>query len=316
MVRVLSRTYNGPLYQVRIGSSSTNTGTGGTLTDVLKTADGFANVAAQDAACGATICTVSILYDQSGHGNHLKVAPKGGPNGSPTTAEDDYESSATKGVVSVGGRQLHSLYTAAHEGYRLAAKGNGMPLGNSDQGIYMLADGTHSGIPCCFEFGNVVTNPLTYGISTALFFGTAYWGSGAGAGPWVMADFEAGVWAGGSMPGDQGWGGLTGTRLPNPNNPSLKVPFALGMLKTSSLKYAIRVADLQQTGDLTTAYDGGSPKAPRDWENQGGIVLGVGADNSNNSFGTFYEGAITAGRPSATTDTAVLQNIRAVGYGK
>ena len=128
-----------------------------------------------------------------------------------------------------------------------------------------------------------------------------------------MGDFEGGVWAGGSQAGDAGRGAFDDEHLPNGNNPSLKVPFALGMLKTSPGQYAIRAADLQQTTTLATAFDGGSPKP---WDNQGGIVLGVGSDNSNVSFGTFYEGAITAGRPSDTTDAAVLKNLRAVGYGK
>jgi hypothetical protein len=49
---------------------------------------------------------------------------------------------------------------------------------------------------------------------------------------------------------------------------------------------------------------------------QGGIVPGVGADNSNSSFGTFYEGAIVSGYPSTTTDLAVLNNIKAVKCSK
>jgi hypothetical protein len=51
-------------------------------------------------------------------------------------------------------------------------------------------------------------------------------------------------------------------------------------------------------------------------DNLGGIVLGVGGDNSNNSWGTFYEGAILAGYPANTTDDAVLKNIQSAGYGK
>jgi hypothetical protein len=93
----------------------------------------------------------------------------------------------------------------------------------------------------------------------------------------------------------------------------MKVPFAFGILKTSSGKYAIRVADAQKATDLTTAYDGASPKT---WNNEGGILLGIGGDNSNNSWGTFYEGAVTAGRPSDATDLAVLKNVIAVGYTK
>jgi Alpha-L-arabinofuranosidase B, catalytic len=45
-------------------------------------------------------------------------------------------------------------------------------------------------------------------------------------------------------------------------------------------------------------------------------VLDAVGDNSNNSFGTFYEGAITVGRPSDATDLAVMQNVQAAGYGK
>ena len=90
------------------------------------------------------------------------------------------------------------------------------------------------------------------------------------------------------------------------------VPFAFGILKTSSGKYAIRVANAQ-SGSLTTAYDGNSPKQ---WTNGGAILLGIGGDNSNSSAGTFYEGVATSGRPSDATDALVLQNVQAAGYGK
>jgi hypothetical protein len=50
--------------------------------------------------------------------------------------------------------------------------------------------------------------------------------------------------------------------------------------------------------------------------NQGGIVLGVGGDNSNNSWGTFYEGAIISGYPTNETDVAILKNVQAAGYGE
>lgn len=303
MVRALSKSYTGPLYQVRNGSSAMNTGTGGMTKDIGITADGFADSAVQDAFCNGSTCTISLLYDQSGNKNNLKVAPKGLSAGGTYAAMDDFESSATKGSLTVGGHKVYSLYMAAREGYRLTAKGAGMPLGDSDQGVYMLADGTHSGTACCWDFGNVTTDPTKYHTMNTLFLGTGFWGKGAGNGPWFLGDFEAGVWAGGS--GD--------SSAVNANNPTVKVPFALGMLKTSSGKYAIRVADLQTATDLTTAYDGNSPKP---WDNQGGILLGIGADNSNNSWGTFFEGAITAGRPSNDTDLAVMKNVQATGYGK
>jgi len=300
MVRVLSSAYTGPLYQVRKGAGLQNTGTGGTTQDI-GAKNGFGDSAAQDAFCGTDTCTVSKLYDQSGRGNHLKVAPKGTTSGGAFAGMDDFESNATKGALMVGGHRVYSLYMAAREGYRLTAVGSGMPLGTASQGIYMLADGKHYGTQCCWDFGNVSTNPMTYHTMNTLMLGKAYWGSGSGAGPWFMADLEGGVWAGGS-------GSATTV---NPNNPSMALPFAFGVLKTSSGQYAIRAAN-GQSGSLTTAYDGAAPKI---LDNQGGIVLGVSSDNSNNSFGTFFEGAITAGRPSDATDAAVLLNVQAAGYG-
>jgi hypothetical protein len=96
----------------------------------------------------------------------------------------------------------------------------------------------------------------------------------------------------------------------------MSVDFAFGIVKTSgsgnASQYAIRAANAQ-SGDLANAYDG--PSA-RQWDNKGGIVLGVGGDNSNHSYGTFFEGAITAGRPSDATDAAVLKNVQAAGYVK
>jgi non-reducing end alpha-L-arabinofuranosidase len=313
MVRALSRSYTGPLYQVRSGSSAMNTGMGGLLRDIGMTADGFADTATQDTFCSGTICTVSLLYDHSGNGNHLPVAKRGRPEGGTFAAMDDFESAADKGTLMIGGRKVYSLYMNAREGYRLMSVGRNMPLGSASQGIYMLADGMHYGMACCWDFGNVTTDPLQFATMNTLFFGVAFWGKGAGSGPWMMADFEGGVWAGGSLPGDPGWGGLAAPGPANTNNPSLKVPFAFGALKTSTNEYALRMADMQSATSLTTAYRGALPK-PMD--NKGGIVLGVAGDNSNNSFGTFYEGAIVAGYPTDATELAVFNNIRAVGYSR
>ena len=47
---------------------------------------------------------------------------------------------------------------------------------------------------------------------------------------------------------------------------------------------------------------------------QGGVLLGTGGDNGNGSSGTFYEGVITAGRPSEATTDAVQANIVAAHY--
>jgi hypothetical protein len=115
-----------------------------------------------------------------------------------------------------------------------------------------------------------------------------------------MADFEGGVWAGGS--GDSGY--------VNSSLPSSNFDFAFGILKNTTTNYAIRVGSAQ-SGGLTTAYDGATPKTLL---LNGAIILGIGGDNSNHSWGTFYEGVVTAGRPEDATDEAVLGNVQAVGY--
>jgi len=312
-IRALSKTYTGFLYQVRNGSSSMNTGSGGQTKDIGITADGFADTATQDTFCSGSICTFSLLYDQSGNGNNLKVAPAGLSGGGTYAAMPDWESSATKDSLTLSGHKVYALYMNAREGYRLTAVGKGMPTGAKAQGIYILADGTHSGTACCWDFGDVSTDPTVYTTMNTVFFGTGFWGLGAGNGPWFEGDFEGGVWAGGAAAGDPGGSGHT---VANNNNPSMKVQFAFGVVKTSPpTNYAIRVANgnLPTATALTTAWSGAGPKT---WNNSGGILLGIGSDNSNNSFGTFYEGAITNGQPSDSTDTSIFTNVQAAGYGK
>ena len=93
--------------------------------------------------------------------------------------------------------------------------------------------------------------------------------------------------------------------------------FALGFHKSdprmSELKWALRMADVTTAAAVTTAYEGA---LLRPVFNGGGVVLGINSYNSNDSWGTFYEGAIVAGFPAEDTDHAVLQNIKAVGYGR
>jgi hypothetical protein len=48
---------------------------------------------------------------------------------------------------------------------------------------------------------------------------------------------------------------------------------------------------------------------------QGAIILGIGGDNSAQSVGTFYEGAITLGYSTDAADDAVQADIVAARYG-
>ncbi len=346
MVRALYSAYDGPLYQVRRGATNVpdpyrnSTGQGGELLDIGVTADRFANAAAQDAFCGSEPCTVSVIYDQSPMGNHLTRGPAGCFTGAEgTAAEDDYESDAAAHRLTVGGHDVYALYTRPHEGYR-NNDAVGTAQGTESQGVYMVADGTHYGNPCCFDFGNA-SRETCYGqtgIMNALMLGTGFWGMGEGPGPWMMADFELGVWAGGyhgifpgmvdyingQLPPGMDPITLVGTEIPEDEilweqNPSMNYPYVFGALTTEYVEaearshYAIRSGNATAGNTLATAYD--------DWTEiefvqEGAIILGIGGDNSNFSYGTFYEGAMTAGRPTEATDQAVYANVQAARYGQ
>jgi hypothetical protein len=302
-VRLLSSKYSGPLYQVRMGGS--NSGTGGTLKDIGLIAGGvFADGPSQDTFCGASACSISKLYDQSGKGNDLTVEGAGCYVKTP-----DHESNAKGHSVTVSGHKVYGLYTVSMDGYRNDTA-TGLPLGTAAQGVYEVVDGTRSNTGCCWDFGSARRdNCYTGGTGTmdTIFFGKSFWETGAGNGPWFMADFEGGVWTGGSAKTAAGQNGT---------DPSVTWDYAFGIVKTNTMgntpQWAMRVGNAQ-SGGLTTAYDG---QAPANWNLQGAVVLGTGGDNSNGSFGTFFEGAITSGRPSDATDLAIQQNAQAAGYGK
>jgi len=334
-VRVLLSTYKGPLYQVRKGGTNNvfkgnqpagtvGGTTGGTTQDIGATADGFADAAAQEAFCGTATCSFSRLYDQSGKGNDLTQSPAGTYEPGP-----DYEVPATHSLM-VGGHKVYVVYFpnppslpsgSAPSGYGYRNnKTTGMPKNSDPQGVYMLADATHVGNGCCFDFGNAETNNGNgpTGDMAALNLGTSYWGQGAGTSPWFEGDFEAGVWAGGSSCPTPGSGQLTcNGRTANPQNPSMKgIAYAFGILKTGTASsmpvYTLKAGNLT-AGTLVTAYNG---VAPAEWQLQGAVVLGTGGDNSNSSWGTFYEGAVTAGQPSDSVDQTIEANVAAAGYGK
>ena len=313
-VRRLLSAYTGPLYQIRTGSSNQNTGSGGATRDIGQTADGFADAAAVDAACAGTICTVSLLYDQSGRGSHLPVAKAGVMFAGPMGALDDFESSATTEPLTVGGHKVYPLYMETRQGYRLARLGDGLPRRMDPQGIYMLADGTRAGPGCCWDFGNGPPDAIHFDTASALNFGSGSAAAGSGDGPWFRADISGDLWAGDSR--------ASGGAPPNPNNPSLEVKFALGLLKTrpsasattaTMTEWALRMADVTTAGAVTTAYQGVPPALVL---HAGSVILGIDGNNSNYGRGTFYEGAIVAGLPADDTELSVLRNIQAVGYGR
>ncbi len=292
-VRALFSAYNGSLYQVRRKSDSKTTNIG-TLT-----AGGYANAAAQDKFCSGTSCVITIIYDQSGHGNNLTQAPGGGAAGGP-----DNLANASALPLTVGGHKVYGVYVAPGTGYRNDHT-SGIATGNNPEGEYAIFDGTHYNNGCCFDYGNAETNNKDTGNGhmEAIYFGNIKaWGYGSGNGPWVMADLENGLFSG------------VNTRL-NSGDKSITSHYVTAIVKGGANLWAIKAGNAQ-SGGLTTMYSGVRPNASgyNPMHKEGAIILGIGGDNSKSSAGSFFEGAMTSGYPTNAAENAVQANIVSVGY--
>ena len=289
-VRALYGAYSGKLYQV------TRAANGATKDIKTLSAGGVANAAAQDTFCAGTVCTITVIYDQSGKGNHLTVAPAGG-NG---TADIATNAAALK--VTVGGQSAYGVYVSAGVGYRNNAT-NGIATGSASEGIYMVTSATRVNSGCCFDYGNAETsnNDTGNGHMDAIYFGRLCWFSCTGSGPWVMADLENGLF--------QGANGSYSS------NTGRSTTYVTAMTKQDATTYSIRDGDAQ-SGSLKTDYAGALPTTTGyvPFHKEGAIILGIGGDNSKVAIGNFYEGAMTSGKPSDATENAVQANIVAAGY--
>jgi non-reducing end alpha-L-arabinofuranosidase len=293
--RVLLSTYTGPLYQIRRQSD-------GATRDVAALSSGIANAALQDAFCTGTTCVISVIYDQSGRNNHLTQAPPGGFQG-PAAGGYDNLSVATSAPVTLSGQKVYGVFISPGGGYRNDAT-QGIAVADQPEGMYAALDGWHFNNQCCFDYGNAETSATDTGNGhmETIYFGNApYWGSGSGAGPWVMADQENGLFSG------------SDPHL-NANDPTITNRFVTAIVKGEPNHWAIRGGNAQ-AGSLSTFYDGVRPSGGYSpMSKEGAIVLGIGGDNSNGAAGTFYEGAMTSGYPSDATENAVQANLVAAKY--
>nr|POE64981.1 putative alpha-l-arabinofuranosidase b [Quercus suber] len=296
--RALYNAYSGPLYQVLRDSD------GATINVGPLAAGGVANASAQDSFCASTTCLISTIYDQSGRGNHLTRAPPGGAATGPQTNGYDNLASAIGAPVTLNGQKAYGVFISPGTGYR-NDNTNGVATGDQAEGMYAVFDGTHYNDACCFDYGNAETNNKDTGNGhmEAIYFGTnTIWGTGAGNGPWVMADLENGLFSGQSVSN-------------NPNDPTVTYRFLTAAVKGEPNQWAIRGGNAA-SGSLATYYSGTRPNAAgyNPMSKEGAILLGIGGDNSDGSQGTFYEGVMTSGYPSDATENAVQANIVAAKY--
>ena len=294
--RALYGDYQGPLYDVRRGSDNQ------TIAIMPMTAGGVADASSQDAFCTRTTCLISMIYDQSGHANNLRQAPSGG---AAVGEEDgfDFAASAVGAPVTLNGQKAYGVFIQPGSGYRIDDT-NDIAVGNEPEGIYEVLDGTHFNDGCCYDYGNAETSNTDNGAGhmESVYFGdNTVWGSGAGAGPWIMADMENGLFSEGALGN-------------NPNDAIITYRFTHAIVKGKSTNHWSIRGGNAESGPLETFYSGPRPGGYFPMQKEGAIILGIGGDNSDGAQGTFYEGAMTKGYPADEIEDEVHSNIVAAKY--
>ena len=320
MVRSLYSAFNGSLYQLtRNGDNATldvqTLTPGGRADAVVHEQFCAANPLAAAAGTGGSYppradCVVSVIYDQTGHGNHLLPATPAINN-----PAFDNPVNATRHPITFGGKRAYGAYFETGMGYR-AQNTSFVATGNDEETLYMVTSGTHYNGGCCFDYGNSendCTNHSAYvdGAMEAVYFGWPY--NSAERGPWIGADLENGIY-GGPFDGNAS------------SSSFLHSPFVTAMVKGGTDSFATKGGDAM-VGELRLLSNGPRPAGYQPMKKTGAIILGVGGDNMGRgrqlnvgipgmSIGTFYEGLLTVGYTSDAADAAVQADIVAAGYGK
>jgi len=308
--RALLASYDGPLYQVMRQSDGATLDIG-VVQPTAMDAGGYADAAAQDEFCADTYCWITTLYDQSGQENHLYQAPRGGFSG-PALGGFNNVPVADMAPVTLSGHKVYGVFIVPGMGLRQNDP-RGTAVDDQAQGQYWVVNGHHYNSGCCFNYGNAETDSRDDGDGTmeTLHFGNSTgWYHGREPGPWVMTDQE---------------NNLVGCVNEDPNDKYC------ADLPTITWRFVTATADGEphhwrsmggnaQSGELQVMYDGGRIQNDRSsydpMRKQGAILFGNGGDNSRQSQGTFYEGAMTAANtfPTQATNQAIQANVVAARY--
>lgn len=304
--RALYATYNGPLYQV-MRQSDGKTLDIGVVQPSANDPGGYADAAAQDAFCANTYAWITKIYDQSGHGNHLVQAPRGGFSG-PAMGGFNNLPLSDMAPITIMGHKVYGVFIEPGMGLRWN-DAKGTAVDDQAEGQYWVISGHHYNSGCCFDYGNAETDSRDDGNGTmeTTYYGNASaWYRGQPPGPWIMTDQE---------------NNLVGCVNPDgskfcTNLPSIDWRFVTATADGEPHHWRSMGGDAQQ-GDLKVMFDGRRVDASYDpMRKQGAILLGNGGDNSNGSQGTFYEGAMTAAGtfPTQELNQKVQANVVAAKY--
>ena len=309
--RALYASYNGPLYQV-LRQSDGKTLDIGLVQPSVDDPGGYADAAAQDAFCANTYCWISILYDQSGKGNHLRQAPRGNAGSPPSMGGFNNLPVADMAPVTLMGHKVYGIFIEPGMGLRQNDP-KGTAVDDQAEGQYWVVNGHHYNAGCCFDYGNAEIDSRANGQGTmeTTYYGiNSFYYHGQAPGPWIMTDQEA---------------NLVGCVTDSPSNkycpdlPTIPWRFVTAMADGEPHHWRTMGGDAQ-AGDLEIMFDG--PRVANDrsgydpMRKEGAIVLGNGGDNNSFSQGTVYEAAMTAAGtfPTKETNQKIQDNVLAAKY--
>jgi hypothetical protein len=283
-VRSLYASYTGPLYQVTRASDKA------TL-DIGFLANGYANAAAQDTFCTSTTCTITEIYDQSTNHNNLTVAPPGGADSGTGPGGYDLPAIANTLPVTAAGHEVYGIAISPGMGYRNDVT-TGIAVNGKPEGVYMVSSTIDINSGCCFDFGNAEVNNKdnSAGHMDAINLHCPSTPCSGIAG----LDMENGIYGKLAVPAGELFVTVMGAN-------------------DGQSSYTIWQGNAQ-SGALTTTGSTALPSGYSPMKQEGAIILGIGGDNSNNSSGYFFEGAMTQGAPSSAAMSSVQSNIVSVGY--
>jgi non-reducing end alpha-L-arabinofuranosidase len=319
MTRALFASYSGPLFKALRTSDNKEQDIG------VVSAGGLGDFAALATFCAGTTCKVTTLYDQAGNSNDLWRADDStknqpGTNRPCNLMDIEYWQMAdgTKVPIAV---ETGGMWKDKSQCLRNRDKTKNMPVGAKPQTTYAVFHAKWLNNNCCFNYGNT-GNLVHYagpGTMSALNFSKIeFWSKGTGSGPWVMVDWEQGVYAGNIAKCGSGAAPTAECTTTGENpNPSITFDVVTALAKHDGTKHWMGKAGNAKSGALAVSFEYQTlPKGYSPLKQEGGLGIGEGGAGDSNGTGGFSEGAVMAAETTDATDDAIQKSIVAVYAGK
>ncbi len=318
MTRSLFASYSGPLFKALRVSDKQEKDIG------TVTAGGLADFAALATFCSGTTCKVTTLYDQSGNTNDMWRADDSTQNQPGTVKPCDLMDiqywQTTDGTNVPIAVETGAMWKSTAQCLRNRDKTKNMPTGSKPQTTYAIFHAKYLNNNCCFNYGNTgnaihYTGPGT--LSALNFSKITFWSKGTGNGPWVMVDWEQGVYAGNIAKCDSGAAPTADCTSTGENtNPSVTYDMVTTLFKHDGTAHWAMKNGNAKSGALAVSIE--LPTLPKGYsplKQEGGLGLGEGGAGDSNGTGGFSEGAVIAGETTDAVDDAIQKSIVTV-YGK